>query len=224
LPSTGKLFYRFHQSLNPDWKLPKGFSVINPFVNKEALRCLKLFCDRFYQTGDKRILVAGINPGRFGAGITGVPFTDPVALFTHCGIKNSFDQRAELSSTWIYEMIGAMGGPDHFYKSFLLSAVCPLGFLKGTKNANYYDDSKLFNSLRPFIVEALTAHAAMNLRRDVVISLGKKNADHLNELNQRLKLFDRIITLEHPRFIMQYRRRSSDEYIRKYIDTFSSLI
>ncbi|OGG73047.1 hypothetical protein A3A38_01075 [Candidatus Kaiserbacteria bacterium RIFCSPLOWO2_01_FULL_53_17] len=33
--------------------------------------------------------------------------------------------------------------------------------------------------------------------------------------------FDTILALEHPRFVMQYRRKQLQEYVKKYIDTFA---
>ncbi len=39
-----------------------------------------------------RYLILGINPGRFGGGITGIPFTDPIRLQNICGIENDFQK------------------------------------------------------------------------------------------------------------------------------------
>ena len=88
------------------------------------------FYTKYYSDNNKRILLLGINPGRFGGGVTGIPFTDPVRLEKVCGIKNDFQKKQELSSVFIYEMIEAYGGAEKFYKQFYISAVSPLGFVK----------------------------------------------------------------------------------------------
>jgi hypothetical protein len=220
--TTGSRFYRFLVSLNPVLKLPSGITLINPYGDKDVRRHLKQFTNTFYSAGDKRILIAGINPGRFGAGITGVPFTDPVALTLHCGIDNNYRKQQETSSDFVYRMIDSFGGPAVFYDRFLLSSVCPLGFLNGKVNYNYYDSKTLSDAVREFIIVSLKEHLRMNVRSDVVISLGKKNAQYLESLNAEVKLFGKVVNLEHPRYIMQYRRKHLYEYIDTYLKTLNS--
>lgn len=214
---TSSSFYGYLTSLDPNLGLSKGYSVIYPYSNTEVKRVLRAFCDIFYSDEKERVLMLGINPGRFGAGITGVPFTDPVALETDCGISNKLDKRRELSSAFIHEMIKTIGGPRVFYQKVLLSSVCPLGFLHGTKNCNYYDAPMLIKKSNDLIRESLRRHMKMNVRRDKVIILGKKNASFLLGLDSFSNVFKEIIVLDHPRFIMQYRTQLKSDYIREYI-------
>jgi hypothetical protein len=59
------------------------------------------------------------------------------------------------------------------------------------------------------------------IKRDIAFCLGTgKNYRFLTELNKRKAYFGGIIPLEHPRFIMQYRSKQKQLYIRKYIDEF----
>jgi hypothetical protein len=219
-----KKFADYHLQLDPSLKLPAGISLINPYQDPQVKKTFSRFCKDFYKSDSQRILIAGINPGRFGAGVTGVPFTDPVALEEFCSIPNEFAKKRELSSRFIYDMIAAMGGPDYFYKKFVLNAVCPLGFLKGIKNYNYYDEPNLLRAAAPLIRESLLTHAQWNISHDVVISLGKKNASFLEAFNSELKLFRKIIVLEHPRFIMQYRLKKKQEYIEQYCRVLREVI
>ena len=200
--------------------MPESVSVINPYGDPEVRRVLKQFCNKFYGNKRERILILGINPGRFGAGITGIPFTDPIALEQYCGISNSMVKKHELSSRFIYELIHALGTPEYFYDHFILSAVCPLGFLKGTKNYNYYDQPDLLKATDDFIKASLREQARWNVSRKVVFALGKKNSLFLDRYNRELKLFDEIKTLEHPRYIMQYRLRKK----HLYLETFEKLL
>lgn len=218
---TGELFYRYLSRLDPELKLPRSISLINPYHNPEVKKALKLFCNTFYTGNQKRILILGINPGRFGAGITGIPFTDPVALGEYCGIPNSFEKKRELSSTFVYETIRAFGTVPDFYQKFMISAVSPLGFLNGTVNYNYYDSAPLLKAANVFIKDSLKAHAAMNISNKVVISFGEKSAAHLAKYNDELQLYQTILTLKHPRYIMQYKRKSLHAYVDTYIETFN---
>ncbi len=218
---TGRAFYQFLTHLAIDNRLPKGFSVLNPYVETGVQKLLKRFCDTYYKGSHPRTLVLGINPGRLGAGITGIPFTDPVALEECCGIKNTFEKRAELSSSFVYRFIDAFGGPKLFYQRFLISSVCPLGFLHHDNNANYYDDAKLMKSLHGFMNRSLAAHVEFNIAADNLVVFGKRNAETLQELSwfQNVK-FGQLHVLEHPRFIMQYKRKELNSYIDKFVDTF----
>ena len=81
--------------------LPPGIELMNPYRNEEVRRIVTRFYECFYADTNPRIPLVGINPGRFGAGITGITFTDPIRLATVCGISNTFSKRQELSSVFI---------------------------------------------------------------------------------------------------------------------------
>lgn len=221
---SGDQFFDLLTKHPPKFRLPEGIEIINPYNSGEVVRVLKLFCSKFYNKPGKRILIFGINPGRFGGGVTGISFTDPIALNNECGITNHFEKRSELSSRFIYEMIHAFGGPGLFYSKFILSAVCPYGFLKGEKNYNYYDSAELMKLSSDFIKKSLLMHAELNVRTDVVLSLGKKNASMLEAFNQEIKVFRKVIYLDHPRYILQYRLKNKSEYINEYCHTLQQLL
>jgi hypothetical protein len=213
---------QFLQSLSLTVKLPYQFEVLNPFSDKETLRVSKLFYKKFYNDNLKRRMVLGINPGRFGAGITGVPFTDPVRIEKVCGIENTWAKKQELSSVFIYQMIEAYGGAEKFYKDFYITAVSPLGFVKAGKNINYYDDKELQKDIKPFVIECINKQLKFDIKRDVAYCLGEgKNYEYLKRLNDEMKFFDKIIALPHPRFIMQYKTKRKEEYIQKYLNVFN---
>ncbi|MDQ3050430.1 MAG: DUF4918 family protein [Bacteroidota bacterium] len=222
--STGNSFYEYITGLDPHLDLPSETYIINPYGNPEVRRVFKKFCDTYYGTSKQRYLILGINSGRFGAGVTGVPFTDPIALSNHCGIENPFQKTHELSSRFVYEMIAATGGVKSFFSNFLLSAVCPLGFLKGKNNYNYYDSPQLLKASSSLIRSSLVAHASWNINTSTVIILGKKNASYLEAFNSELKLFEKVITLEHPRYIMQYKLKTKQDYINRYCDVLCGLL
>ena len=212
--SFSKRTIKFYKSLSIDYKLPDGVGVLNPYKRPEVIDICKTFYDKYYDDTKGRRLILGINPGRHGAGVTGIPFTDPVKLEKECGISNNFDKRAELSSDFIYQLINSMGGAKHFYAHYFIGAVSPLGFVKEGKNYNYYDSRELIRKLKHFIVKALVDQIGLGINSRKCYCLGQgKNFEYLKFLNQEIKLFDEIIPLPHPRWVMQYRRKKLADYL-----------
>lgn len=134
---------RFYKELQPPDTLPQGIDWLYPQKDGTTFKIVEQFFHKFYKDQHQRRIFLGINPGRFGAGVTGVNFTAPRQLTDHCGIDHSFKPRSELSAEFIYEMILGYGGVEKFYADFFIGSVCPLGFVRGGRNLNYYDDSTL---------------------------------------------------------------------------------
>jgi len=209
---------RFYLSLTPPI-IPKGFELLHPQPSPEVMEVVKRFFKKFYTDNRPRKLLLGINPGRFGAGITGINFTAPRQLKDECGIDHTWGNSSELSAEFIYEMINAYGGSQKFYGDFFIGAVSPLGYIKEGKNINYYDDKQLQKSVTPFIVETIRQQLKMGLSNDTCFCIGgEKNYKFLSELNEKHKFFRTILPLAHPRFIMQYRRKKKDEFVKEYLD------
>jgi hypothetical protein len=213
---------RYYQSLRPPGNLPKGVGVLYPQKEKQVIDIIKKFCKKFFNDNHPRRLMLGINPGRFGAGITGVNFTAPKQLKENCGIEHPFKPQSELSAEFIYQMINAYGGPEKFYHDWFIGSVCPLGFVKAGKNINYYDDKKLIEAVTPFIVDCINKQLALGFDTSECICVGgEKNFKFLNSLNEKHHWFMKITPLPHPRFILQYRRKQVDKYIHQYLSALS---
>ena len=220
--SFGNKVFHFYRNLAPPARLPKGVSAMNPYRKQTARGYIKEFLEKFFPDAEKRIFVFGINPGRFGAGVTGIAFTDPVALANVCGVSNDLAKRREVSSEFVYSFIEKWGGAGKFYRDFFLTAICPLGFVKNGINCNFYDDKKLLAAVRPFIAETIKAQIMCGARAGAAIVFGAgKNKKVFDELNAEHNFFKKVYALEHPRFIMQYRRRKLRAYLKKYHDVFS---
>lgn len=208
----------FLRTLELDVTLPDGVEILNPYKQDSIFTYVEKFYNKYYHDHSERVLIAGINPGRLGGGLTGIPFTDPVKLEDECGIENDMPRKKELSADFVYQVISAYGGKGKFYQRFYITSVCPLGFIKGGKNLNYYDLRTLQEAVLPFIVQSLKAQIDFGLNREVAYCLGEgKNYKFLALLNQREHFFDRIVPLPHPRFIMQYRRKHLAGFIGDYI-------
>jgi hypothetical protein len=222
--NNSQLLYNFFTKLRITEILPDGIEILNPYANKEVLAINKSFYDKYYNDNNKRVLAFGINPGRFGAGLTGIAFTDAKALEENLKIKNNLNKKPELSATFIHKAINAYGGPTAFYNNFLVTAVSPLGFIKNGININYYDEPALQKALLPFIKQTISQQYELTGKRDICVTIGKgTNLKFLSEINRELKLFRKIIPLGHPRWIMQYQRKREEEHIKKYVQTLNEI-
>ena len=211
----------FQKNLKLNIKLPKGVQAMNPYQDKIAFSMCEKFYRKFYSDENSRTMILGINPGRHGGGITGVPFTDPVKL-ENLGIQNDFQKKRELSADFVYQMIEAFGGTKKFYQTFYISAISPLGFTKDEKNLNYYDIKGLPELLDKFIVECMDLQMLWGINKKICFCLGEgDNFKFLNKLNNKHLFFEEIISLPHPRFIMQYRRKKLDQFINLYLERLS---
>ncbi len=214
----------FNASLEIQRHLPEGVTAMNPFKEEKALAISGQFNGIFYGDDRERIGVFGINPGRFGAGITGIPFTDPIRLHDDCGIENPFEKRPEMSSEFIYKAIRSYGGPKAFYSVFFLTAVCPLGFVKEGKNMNYYDSKRLQDAVHSFIIDTMKKQIDFGLDTRLAICLGEgKNYKYFIQINREYQFFKEIIPLSHPRYIMQYKRKFLNDYFRTYLEVLQSM-
>ncbi|MDB5131071.1 MAG: hypothetical protein JWR02_820 [Mucilaginibacter sp.] len=222
---------QFNKQLDFTGSLPVGIRIMNPFKeNPQVMGLMEQFYKKFYNDNNERHLILGINPGRFGGGVTGIPFTDPKRLKAVCGINYEGKETHEPSSVFVYEVIDAFGGPLEFYKHFYIHSIFPLGFtftgLNGKEvNYNYYDSPALIASVYDAIVDNIKKQIALGAYTDTCFCFGNgKNEKFLRKLNEKEKFFKNIVALEHPRFIMQYKSKSKDAYIDKYISAFRRVI
>jgi len=221
----------FNESLNMTERLPEGIRVMNPFLEtgSPVPGIVRDFYHKYYHDQRKRHLILAINPGRFGAGATGIPFTDTKRLAEICGISSEIGSTHEPSSVFVYDMIKAYGGCEKFYSHFYITSVCPLGFVRSNVrgkevNFNYYDSKELENAVLPFIIRNLQFQIRFNINTDTCICWGKgKNHRFLEKINRKYRFFQKIEVLEHPRFIMQYRAKQKSAFVEKYLTVLESM-
>ncbi|MCC8195153.1 MAG: DUF4918 family protein, partial [Deltaproteobacteria bacterium] len=121
------------------------------------------------------------------------------------------------------------GGACPFYAKFYINSLSPLGFTATTAygkevNCNYYDTKELTEAARPFIVECIRKQLDFALDREVCFCLGTgKNSQFLEALNKQHGFFGRIIALEHPRYVIQYKLKQKQAYIDKYLAAFATV-
>lgn len=222
----------FNRSLSIDGNiLPPEIHPLYPYdgENKVVDRVTRAFYSQFYSDNNPRTVLMGINPGRLGAGSTGIPFTDTKRLESQCGIPVPEFHTHEPSSVFVYEVIEAYGGPEKFYADFYFTSVSPIGFViekeSGKKvNFNYYDRKDVEVAVTPFIHQCMDEQLNWGLNKSNVLCLGSgKNLKYLQRENDKKKWFENVIPIEHPRYVMQYKAKSKIKYIDKYIQILNEI-
>ncbi|HEY1025872.1 MAG TPA: uracil-DNA glycosylase family protein [Sphingobacteriaceae bacterium] len=220
----GEKVIQFYRNMQTGFALPPGVEVMQPFSRPASAVVTETFYRRFYGDENPRTFIIGINPGRFGGGVTGIPFTDPVKLERYCGIANDFPKKTELSADFIYRVIESFGGAEAFYSKFYFTSISPLGFTREGVNMNYYDDPVLVKVLDDFMIRSMETQVDFGTNQLNCICLGSgKNLKQLQRLNERGHFFRNINVLDHPRFIMQYKRKSLDEYLLRYLSVLAQV-
>ncbi len=208
-----------------------NYSISNPFngKNKEQIKMItNAFYKKYYNDNNKRYLILGSSPARKGTATTGIPFEDASHLYKETGIMIDDFYINKSSSDFLYDVMAQYGGCEKFYKNFFMSFVCPLGIVninsKGNEvNSNYYENKKLENFLYNFIVDSLKKQISFGIDTSICYCIGSgENFKFLTKINNQYKLFDKIIALEHPRFIMQYNSKDRNKYLNKYINAFNN--
>ena len=196
-----------------------GYRFMNPFANGVALEISGEFYHKYYHDSRPRKMILGINPGRHGAGRTGVPFTDSKRLEEVLEIDPKGLQTHEPSAVFVYKLIALWGGATSFYDSFYINSPLPLGLLRINQrgrpvNCNYYDSKPLQERTLPFIMQSMNSYLEMAIQREVAWVWGKgKNYLFLARLNSQYHWFKRLIPLPHPRYVVQYKSKETDSYL-----------
>jgi hypothetical protein len=121
--------------------------------------------------------------------------------------------------------VRAFGGAEPFFRHVYLTALSPLGLLRNGLNINYYDHPDLLRAVRPFIVWNIQTQIAFGAHRRMAVCLGEgQNFRVFKQLNAEHNFFEHLIALPHPRWIMQYRRKSTDRYVEQYVQTLQDMV
>ncbi|MBK3623323.1 DUF4918 family protein [Streptomyces sp. MBT49] len=208
-------------------ELPPGFRVVNPFSGSQKERVREVttaFYRRYYDDDRPRRLVLGSSPARRGTAVTGVPFEDAKLLESDTGVDVADGYAVSRPSAgFLHDVIARYGGRTRFYADFVMSFVCPLGLVRTNPqgrevNCNYYENKKLVECLRVFLVDALERQLAFGTDTSVCYCIGSsENFKFLSALNDDQGYFKKIVPLEHPRFITQYNGDRKEEFAEKYL-------
>ena len=220
--------FKFDQELgNVKIDLPAPYKLINPYSSrnqKQILQIVQIFYQKYFNDNNKRRLILGSSPARRGSAITGVPFEDASNLQKETGIAIPNFHVSNASSNFLNKVIDKYGGRNKFYRDLYLNFVCPLGICKTNSkgnqvNCNYYENKRVEEMLTPFMISALKTQINFGIDTSVCYCIGSgQNYQELSKINKELHLFQKIIPLEHPRFITQYHPEEKEKFLHKYLD------
>lgn len=211
-------------------KVPNSFKIINPFMgeNKDKVnKIAEIFYNKYYNDDNFRYLILGSSPSRKGTAISGIPFEDLKHLETETGINIANSSANKSSQDFLSEIIMKYGGFKKFYNKFYMNFLCPIGLVKINSNGkeinyNYYENKELQNSLYDFMIDMLKNMINIGINRTKCYCMGSGgNYNFLMQINEKYGFFDKIIPLEHPRFIMQYNSKNKDFFVEKYMKALS---
>lgn len=206
--------------------LPTGFQLVNPLIGKQKEQVQEImtsFYHKYYSDFHKRRLILGSSPARRGSAVIGVPFEEAGHLYQETGIYIDKFCIPKSSSDFLFEVMERYGGCKKFYSDFYMSFVCPVGIMKissdGTAvNSNYYENKTLQRTLYSFMVESIQKQIRFGIDTSICYCIGSgENFKFLLKINKEFHFFEKIIPLEHPRFIMQYNRQRKEEFLNKYL-------
>ena len=209
-------------------EIPKSYKIINPYRGrnkKQVFQLVKLFYGKYFNDNNKRRLILGSSPARRGSAITGVPFEDAQNLQKETGISIENLHISNAASDFLNEVIDKYGERTKFYHDFYLNFVCPVGICKTSSkgnqvNCNYYENKQVEEIVTPLIISALKTQINFGIDTSVCYCIGSgQNYQELSKINKKWRFFQKIVPLEHPRFITQYHPEDKEKYLHKYLNS-----
>ncbi len=165
----------YNQIRNLNQLKQENVIVLNEFSKNDKV--IRKFYEKYIDCniGNIKVVMCGINPGRYGAGKTGIPFIDFNSLSELLPEVHRKD--SEKSAEFFYSIIKNYGAKK-FYSNVYVTNICSVGFEKDKKNYNYY---QLPGSVKDIIyVNFLDKMKIIN--PNVIIPLGKDVEDTLKYL------------------------------------------
>jgi hypothetical protein len=82
----------------------------------------------------------------------------------------------------------------------------------------------LTDSVYDFIIENIKKQISFGISTELCFCFGTgKNVTFLRKINEEFHFFKKIVALEHPRFIMQYKSKSKQFYLDKYLEELGQI-
>ncbi len=191
-----------------------GIRIIADFLLN--VQWMELFYRKYVEPFHPRVVICGINPGRFGSGKVGVPFLDFRALNELVGDTGRGD--TEKSARFFYSVVKHFG-PRRFYATFYVTNISWLGFLKNGRNVNYY---RLPRDIQAVIVKNFLYEMGL-VRPTHIIATSLEVAKTLNSLKGEGNVTAEAgLRLPHPRWCGI--DRNYDEGFREYVEVLGRFI
>jgi hypothetical protein len=209
-----QLHYKFFENMQSDLEIRETLerekiTVLDGFYKNFEL--VSRYYKTVYSNQKARVVLCGINPGRNGAGKTGIPFLDFDSV-SHL-ISNIDRNDKEQSAQFIKSIIDALGS-ETYYKSVYMTNISWFGFVKNNKNLNYYD---LPESLPSIFTDSFIEE--MNIvEPKIIVPLSQMVEKTLKQMKKEGKLQYPIASrLPHPYYcsIGQNAKKYKEVYLKK---------
>ena len=195
-----------------------GISLLDDFLDNWEM--VKSFNEKYYSVPYPKIVLCGINPGKNGAGKTGIPFLDFLSLSKLLdGVSSKSEER---SAQFFYEIVNEIGA-EEFYRTFYVTNISWIGYSEvdkctnRVKNKNYYD---LPNPAKKFVIEMFKKEMQA-INPTTIISMSQEVNETIKELygNSSVEISQ---TLNHPFFCSI--ESNKVEQKKKYMKLLSTYI
>ena len=209
-----QLHYDFYNSINRNLEIRKTLEQENITILDGFNKNIELV-NRYYQTyynnHRNRIVLCGINPGKNGAGKTGIPFIDYKGASYL--LSDVHQDEKEQSAQFILSIINEIGS-ETFFNNVYMTNISWFGFIKGGNNFNYYE---LPSPLQTTFTKSFLAEMSF-VQPKVIIPLSKEVELTLKEMMKEGKLnYPVVPRLPHPYYCSIGKRpiKYKDVYIKK---------
>lgn len=180
--------------------------VLSDFIlNKEGINS---FWQTYYGDPVPRVVICGINPGRHGAGKTGIPFVDFQSLSQL--ISGIDRQDGERSAEFFFQVVRQFG-MEAFFHSFYVTNVASVGFIRDGKNLNYNELPE--SALK--VVEHNFLQEMEIIQPTHFISLGEVVQNTVRKLLPAS--VDCSMRMPHPAWVTTYRGKELHEWTTRYL-------
>lgn len=206
-------FYEIFKDKYSETLEGKNIKILSKFL--ENKNNIIEFHKRYVQPNSPKIVICGINPGRNGAGLTGIPFIDFKSLSKM--LPNIAKEESEQSAKFFYSVIQEFG-IENFYQKFHVTNISWYGFsqIDKQKNVNY---DNISTEIAIFLIEKFVEEMEF-INPDFIIPLSKNVFYELKSLKERNKIKAEIGTrLCHPSWISTYRSNDINLWTNKYVET-----
>ncbi len=190
----------------------EDITVLNVFLDN--WENVKRFNEKYYNGKYPKTVLCGINPGKNGAGKTGVPFLDFSSLSKLIDGVDRTD--TERSAQFFYDIVQEFGA-EKFYRSFYVTNISWIGFTKNNNNVNYY---QLSDPVKDFIYDAFKYEMDI-VAPNTIISLSEEVSKTLKHLFKDSDI-DVNTRLPHPNYCAF--PKNYEKCKAQYIEILSSYI
>ncbi|MEY2342744.1 uracil-DNA glycosylase family protein [Acidithiobacillus sp. IBUN Pt1247-S3] len=185
----------------------RGISILQDFLPYRSIA--EQFWQQYIPEPLPQTVILGLNPGRLGAGLTGIPLLDFRSLASLFPDGRLPRNDTEPSANFFHRVVQNVGA-EKFYREFYVSNVSAVGYLRDNKNCNYHE---LPDAAQRIVEERFVAEMAVVAPKRI-IALGREVEATVQRLFPDGSV--RISHLPHPSWIMTYRLREAQSWVRRY--------